>query len=743
MEQETLFSRLREQSVLGKRAPLRLRSTNSIRWLLVIATCMVCMFLFPENEAPENTMPTGAEWTLETVVAEYDFSINKPQEQYVREVAFARETTPSVFSFDVNADERCRANIESILDLLKSSESDPDIDSISAVIDFPPSAYSDILELRTRERIRVVSQLQRELSLLVSEVYKRGFIDIALSDVNTDEVFVRKGPTQELIYDVAQIFDAETYEEEVVKRAQAVPAITQQLFESLAAAYVKPNFEFDERQTDVLREQRAQSVPPTQGFVREGQVIIRKGDRITEQNRQILTSYHQSQLDLGEESTYVQVLAGNFIHAAVVLSILLVFIRTMRRRIWTNAVKLAGILGAMMLLVAMGKLSMIMLIDVPLELLIAVPTATMLAGILFDSRTAFFVAVTGSLLVAGVRAGDYELGLGALCASSLAGYAVRDVESRQQVFKSTTSIFLGFAFPLIAFALQHNTQLELLGLQLSMALANAAIAPIATFGILWVIERRFNVVTDVRLTEFDDLNHPLIQELKDHAPGTYQHTLTIANLASSAARAINANPLLAKVGSYFHDIGKLQKSEYFVENQINIGNKHDRLSPIKSAKIIRQHVTEGIALGKQYKLPRRILDFIPMHHGTMLIKYFYVKALEEATEGEEVRQEDFRYGGPKPNFREAAIVMIADGVEALSRTVDGNNREAVDEAVHSIIRDRLNDGQLDDCDLSLSDLKTIRQDLVANLIGMSHHRIDYKAIPADEAQSSSSKSESA
>ncbi len=737
MAKETLFSRLREQSMLGKRAPLRLRSTGSIRWLLMISTALLCAIMYPEQEAPENTMPTGAEWTMETVVAEYPFSVYKPQDQYMREVARARENTPLVFSLNGTAEERCRDNIQSVLTVLQTEASSVDLDSVSGAIDFPPSTYAEILDLRTRENVRIVAQLKRELSLVVSEVYRRGFIDIALSDINTTEVFVRRSVTEELIYDAAQLFDSDTFEEEVSKRSQALPTISQQLFESLALRYVQPNFELNESQTEILREQRAQSVPPTQGFVREGQVIIRKGDRITEQNRQVLMSYHQSQLDLGEESTYVQIMLGNFLNATVVLSILLVFIRTMRRRIWTNAVKLAGILVAMILLVVMAKLSMIMLIDVPLELLIAVPTATMLAGILFDSRTAFFVAVTGSLLVAGVRAGDYELGLGALFAGSLAGYAVRDVESRTQVFKSTASIFIGFAVPLAGFALQHNTPVETLVLQMSMALANAAIAPIATFGILWVIERRFNVVTDVRLTEFDDLNHPLIQELKEHAPGTYQHTLTIANLASSAARAIHANPLLAKVGSYFHDIGKLQKSEYFVENQINIGNKHDRLTPIKSAKIIRQHVTEGLALGKQYKLPGRILDFIPMHHGTMLIKYFYAKALEEAPEGEKVPQEDFRYGGPKPNFREAAIVMIADGVEALSRTVDGNNRDAVDEAVHSIIRDRLNDGQLDDCDLSLSDLKKIRQDLVANLIGMSHHRIDYKAIPEDEAHSDS------
>ena len=223
-------------------------------------------------------------------------------------------------------------------------------------------------------------------------------------------------------------------------------------------------------------------------------------------------------------------------------------------------------------------------------------------------------------------------------------------------------------------------------------------------------------------------------QLSDRAPGTYQHTLTVARLAESAARAIGANPILAKVGTYFHDIGKMAKSEYFVENQINIGNKHDRLSPLKSAHIIKNHVEDGREIAKEYRLPKRIADFIPMHHGTMLIKYFYAKALEKAQkEGKTIDPDDFRYDGPKPNTKETAIVMLADSTEALSRVLGTNTREELDKAVDAIIKERLLDGQLDESELTMRELMMVKESFVKNLVGLSHQRIKYDKIPAPKA----------
>jgi hypothetical protein len=214
----------------------------------------------------------------------------------------------------------------------------------------------------------------------------------------------------------------------------------------------------------------------------------------------------------------------------------------------------------------------------------------------------------------------------------------------------------------------------------------------------------------------------------------------VARLAESAALAIDANPILVKVGALFHDIGKVRKAEYFVENQINIANKHDKIAPHKSAAIIRQHVQEGLQLATFYKLPQRIIDFIPMHHGTMLIRYFYVKALDEAAEKSTPEKEitvdvdDFRYLGPRPNSKETGILMLADAVEAVSHVIDTNDRDELEEAIDKIFEERFADKQLEECDLTLREMAVIRESFVKNLLGTGHQRVKYKPIPKEEKE---------
>jgi hypothetical protein len=268
--------------------------------------------------------------------------------------------------------------------------------------------------------------------------------------------------------------------------------------------------------------------------------------------------------------------------------------------------------------------------------------------------------------------------------------------------------------------------------QLIVAGINAVFSPIFTFGVLYLIERVFPVTTDLKIDEYDSLEHPLLIEMNEKAPGTFQHTMTIARLAESAAHAIHANALLAKVGSLYHDIGKIPKAEYYVENQINIDNKHNHLPPKKSASIIKEHVHDGIELAREYKLPQRIIDFIPMHHGTMLVKHFYAKAIELSQNGEGptiVKEEDYRYTGPKPNTKETGILMLADAAEAVVRLNNAETKEDIEVILQTIINDRMLDGQLDECPLTIAEIHEIKESFIKNLLGMRHHRISYKEIP--------------
>jgi putative nucleotidyltransferase with HDIG domain len=262
-------------------------------------------------------------------------------------------------------------------------------------------------------------------------------------------------------------------------------------------------------------------------------------------------------------------------------------------------------------------------------------------------------------------------------------------------------------------------------------------------GVLPVLEFLFNVVTNISLLELADFNHPLLKRLVLEAPGTYHHSLLVGNLAEVACESINANSLLARVGAYYHDIGKVEKPEYFLENQGKSSSRHGQLKASMSKLVIINHVKEGLALAHKHKLNSSIIDFIEQHHGRSLVFYFYIRALEEAKDN--VKEDVFRYPGPKPQTKETAIVLLADSVEAACRSLGSPSAQRIDEVVHTVINNKFIDGQLDECDLTLKDLNKIAEIFIRILSAVYHSRIGYPEIksednskqPSDEVQNQS------
>ncbi len=248
---------------------------------------------------------------------------------------------------------------------------------------------------------------------------------------------------------------------------------------------------------------------------------------------------------------------------------------------------------------------------------------------------------------------------------------------------------------------------------------------IIVLGILPIFEYLFGTITNISLLELADFNHPLLNRLMLEAPGTYHHSLIVGNLSEAACTVVGANALLARIGAYYHDVGKLQKPEYFSENQSLTGNKHDMLSPSMSKLVIMNHVKDGVEMAQKYRLNPRLIDFILSHHGNSLVYYFYRRALENVEEDQEVAEEGFRYPGPKPNTKEIAIVMLADSVEAAMRTLKDPANDTVKDMVHKIINNKFIDGQFDECDLTLKDLERIASVFIRILSGIYHTRINY------------------
>ncbi len=332
---------------------------------------------------------------------------------------------------------------------------------------------------------------------------------------------------------------------------------------------------------------------------------------------------------------------------------------------------------------------------------------------------------------------DYSVGLPGLAAGSFAVYTVRDLRNRGQLFTSIGYIFIGYFVSITALALEQGTPPGETGLELIAALGNALVSPVVTLGLLYVIEMLFDTASDLRLTEFDNVNQPLLRELALRAPGTYQHTMMVAQLAEHAALAIGANALLAKLGAYYHDIGKLNDPPTFVENQTGeSGNIHETLTARESALRVKNHVAQGVALARAEGLPQRIIDFIPMHHGTLPISFFYLRAVTEGLGDGIVNENEFRYTGPIPNSKETVIVMLADASEAIARTLARKGEEmsfeTIDSAVEQLIRTRFEQGQFDQSDITMRDFTMIRAVFARHLTGLHHPRIPYpSAVPAD------------
>lgn len=736
MAKQTLFEKLVDKQTF-QTAPAEkgIRYSLTIKIIIIAITILVISLFYTINitrksdEATDHSISPGVTWQKQTIEAEFSFPVYKTRDIYLAEQLAARQKALMVFRLNK---ETHRAAIEQLNKVCTRLPEITESINDNAIISFSDAALKPYLELSIQEREKQAEYLRSQLARFLKNIYKNGYINSSKDNINNSEIKVLPESDNAIFLKTEFLTDKSEFDEKSTELIDnTFPDVIIPIAKELIGELMEPNLIYSEELTEKEKELADQSVKRTIGIVYKGDVIIEKGERINEENLPKIKAYFNALQIKKNKSDYSwTVVLGNLGHATIIYTMLLFFLIFFRRRIFADNVRLS-VLSLLMVLVSMLSWLSIELPNIfPLEYLICLPAFSMLAAILFDSRTAFYTTVTMGLMLAGIRGNDYQTGLAMMFAGSMAAYTVRDIQSRTQMFQSIFYIFIGLVLPILVFGLERSSNWLLMLKRMGLALINAAIAPLITYGLLFIIERISNITTDLRIKEYDNLNHSLLQKMSENAPGTYQHTLSVAQLAERCAIAINANPLLTRVGTYFHDIGKMAKPEYFTENQMDIGNKHDMLPPKKSAEAIKNHVINGIELAKKYKLPQRIINFIPMHHGTTLIKHFYAKALEESKE-DNINENDFRYPGPKPNSKETVILMICDSAEAISR-IDSKSKEEIEEIIDKNIKDRMFDGQFDESGVTMKDLKIIKETISSNLLGKSHKRVSYKEIPPDK-----------
>jgi putative nucleotidyltransferase with HDIG domain len=710
--------------------------------LLLVA---LISLMFPHGEQREMAYTIGAVWVDKDLIAPFSFPIYRDARDYERDRAAATQSVYPVFERAERVAPAVLDSLHSLIgDLASASEARArmlktrtradSVGFIAAIADLPFPLTTEEWGALARWRASrtgksSLASVESFLSSALGEGLRKGVIDKEVARLPQRTIAIRRGATEELL-PVVHIADAMGALSEVERKifdTYADHAEASVAF-AIARATLRPNLIYNDVETVRLTQAAEDNVPRTAGFVQENERIVSKHERITDDIKLRLDAYQKAKADREFGTSEWKHWVGIVLHVSLLVSLFGVYLYLFRKRIIGDNSKLALI--ALLILMETYFAYLTLWIDVtqPIQYLIFVPAASMLLAIIFDSRVAFYGTVAIAFLIAGIRGNDYTIALTSLVAGAFGAYTVRDIRNRTQIFRSLVFIFFGYAVSMVALSFEQIESVSSVFTQLTFALANAVFSPVLTYGLLIFFERAFRVTTDLTLLELSDFNTPLLRELSEKAPGTFHHSMLLGNLAEAAAEATGANPILAKVGAYYHDIGKMNKPEYFVENQIGTHSKHARLRPRMSALIIAAHVKEGVEMARAAGLPERVVEFIPEHHGTTRIAFFFDKAVRQAERkgtGETIQEEDFQYPGPKPRTKETGIVMLADSVEASTRAMSDVTPQELEEAIERMIKQRFSEGQLDDCDLTLKDLTRIKDAFLKILMGIHHQRIAY------------------
>ncbi len=502
------------------------------------------------------------------------------------------------------------------------------------------------------------------------------------------------------------------------------------LADSIVKWFIKPNYFFDAVNTQANRDAAVNAIEPV--YISKDELLVSEGDIVDAHTYERLTN-----AGLLKDSTTVWPYLGLLLLSALLTFLLYYTIRRMHPAIHQDNSKLIMLLVINLTVILIFVLIGLMNKGVQnpaLGYLAPLALGVMLITTLYSLRFAIVNGVILSFVVSiifnmdSTLIFDYRYGFVLLIGAIAGGFAMKHIKQRSSLFIAglVVSAATMVAIVVIVFLSSHHyTPTQMLQTTI-FGILNGLISAILMIGILPLLESVFGVLSPVKLMELSNANHPLLRKLLIETPGTYHHSLIVGNLAESAAEAIGADGLLARVGAYYHDIGKTKRPSFFVENQLNISNPHDKISPIISKNIIIAHTTDGLEMLRTHKLPSAIQDIAVQHHGTSVLKFFYNKALKEAKEtGETVNRDDYRYLGPKSQSKEAAIVGIADSLEAAVRSMNNLSNEDIEELIEKIIKDDMVDNQFSECDLTFKELEIISESMLANLKGIFHSRIEY------------------
>ncbi|WP_179320104.1 HD family phosphohydrolase [Winogradskyella helgolandensis] len=663
--------------------------------LLFIVTTLFIVYLFPKTGKFRYSFEKGKPWQSENLYAPFNFAIKKSTAEIDSEKNEIKSR--SLVYFEINRD----VEAEVLSDYL--------------------TRFNQVFKDSTNFSIEN-SDLYKKGKTIVSSLYNSGILDSDYNYADDRPVKLATANKVEKEIQYGSLFELSNLRERVESdMGNTMPVDVKKRMVSLFFDVIKPNIKLNASLTEKALEEELSRISLTRGRVEKDQLIISKGQVIEEAQYDILSSLKSEyESQVWNSTNYNWVLIAYTLLVALALLMLLLFLSKYRKEVYLNNTKVTFIFFNIALMILLSTL----VINFNSQYIYVVPLCILplVLKAFFDARLGLFTHVLTVLLLGFVVPNSYEYMFLQIIAGMVTILTVSELYKRANIFISVGQITFIYIIAYFAFFVIHEGQLtglkiEIFGMFILCGLATLFVQPL-----IYIYEKIFGLVSDVSLLELSDTNTKLLKELSNRAPGTFHHSLNVANLAEASANEIGANAMLVRVGALYHDIGKMNNPTYFTENQSTGINPHDELSNKESAKIIIDHVLNGIETAKKYNLPDRVIDFIRTHHGTSLVYYFYMK---EKAANENVDIKDFTYPGPTPFSKETAILMMCDSVEAASKSLKEPTSTKINDFVENIINKQMESGQFLNADITFKEIQSLKKVLKFKLANIYHLRIEY------------------
>ncbi len=663
-----------------------------VKILLIAFGTAVIVYFFPKSDRFKYDYSQGEPWEYETLYAPFSFAILKDKKELEQEKRDAIEQTPRHFYRNaVNQEEIMRLYDESVKSVL------------------PDSIYTSI-----------ASKYLRTARSFVEKVYTEGYLEDLQGLTDSHPIVLKQdGELVQLTY--GELVLPEELQQDLNTIFSGFQNDIKPILSRRLLVLMQPNIFYDQELTDLNIKSEVDKILPTRGLIAQNSRIIAQGEIVEGDKLQILNTLNNTyESQTWSDSQYNWKLVGYLVLIGMALTMLMLFIHKYRFEVYNSNKKLLFIYFNLCLFVVLT--AFVVKIDADYVYIVPVCMLPLIIKAFFDARLGLFCHVIIIFVLSFVvpYSGEYLfLQMMAGIVTILSG---KEIYKRANLFITVGQIVTVYFISYFAFYAVY--QGGVIGWEWSRVIffILCGLAMLFVWPLIYVFEKIFNLVSDVSLLELSDTNSKLLKELSNKAPGTFHHSLNVANIAETAANEIGANSMLVRVGALYHDIGKMSNPTYFTENQGNGINPHDDLDPEESAQIIIGHIINGIELAKKYNLPDRIIDFIRTHHGDSVVYYFYKKAQEE---NQEVDKSLYSYPGPRPYSPETAILMIADSVEAASKSLKAPSSVAIDKLVESIINSQMAAGQFLNADITFKQLELIKAVIKKKLASMYHLRIEY------------------